>query len=386
MDNNSSSNKINIIHCSDLHLGAEISFLKNHARLRRLEIVNTLQNIVDICNENFIDLLIISGDLFENNHVEQTIISSVKKMFASIPKTIVAIAAGNHDYYAIDSPYSDDDWSENVCIFSQSKSFFEFPEKKLRIWGSSFVINYTTSIKLNELNVPRDDYTNIMVYHGDLVSENQNSKYNPISISDIESSNMDYIALGHIHNKTEIKKSGNTFYAYCGSPDGQGFDETGEKGIYMGYIIKGYCQLSFYNTYSRLFIEQKIDISNISTNEDISNEIQKIIKQEYKDDYFKHFYNITLTGKINPDFNPNCKKISEILTENIYYANIINKTLPDISLELIASEISLKGIFVQKMLQKINITENIEEKDKYEKALYLGLKSFEGEISFYEDK
>ena len=112
----------------------------------------------------------------------------------------------------------------------------------------------------------------------------------------------------------------------------------------------------------------------------------KIIKQEYKDDYFKHFYNITLTGKINPDFNPNCKKISEILTENIYYANIINKTLPDISLELIASEISLKGIFVQKMLQKINITENIEEKDKYEKALYLGLKSFEGEISFYEDK
>ena len=37
------------------------------------------------------------------------------------------------------------------------------------------------------------------------------------------------------------------------------------------------------------------------------------------------------------------------------------------------------------MLSKINSCETAEEKEMYENALYIGLKAFDGEVSYYEN-
>ena len=50
---------------------------------------------------------------------------------------------------------------------------------------------------------------------------------------------MDYIALGHIHKFSGIKRIGNTYYAYSGCPEGRGFDEEGDKGIIFRRGISG---------------------------------------------------------------------------------------------------------------------------------------------------
>ena len=84
------NNKIKILHCSDFHLGAELSFLKNKAKSRRAEVLNTLSRITDICSSQKIELLIISGDLFDSNHVDSATLTSVKELFAGIPDTLVA--------------------------------------------------------------------------------------------------------------------------------------------------------------------------------------------------------------------------------------------------------------------------------------------------------
>ena len=70
-------------------------------------------------------------------------------MFSLIPNVIIAIVAGNHDYYAVDSPYSDDDWPSNVVIFYNNFSKKEFPEKNLRLCGSSFVCSYQEQTNTN---------------------------------------------------------------------------------------------------------------------------------------------------------------------------------------------------------------------------------------------
>ena len=60
-----------------------------------------------------------------------------------------------------------------------------------------------------------DNMINILIYHGDLVSENQTSKYNPITVREIENSNFDYIALGHIHSATTLQRAGyNTNFSF----------------------------------------------------------------------------------------------------------------------------------------------------------------------------
>ena len=78
------------------------------------------------------------------------------------------------------------------------------------------------------------------------------SDYNSVTPGFIESSGMDYIALGHIHKHTEIRRLGKTFYAYPGCPEGMGFDELGEKGVYIGEISKGGNSLEFLPTARRM--------------------------------------------------------------------------------------------------------------------------------------
>lgn len=376
--------KIKILHCSDLHLCAELSFLKNKAKSRRLEVLNTLQNIVNTCHMQNIELLLIAGDMFDSNHIDSATLSAVKGMFASIPDVIVAIVAGNHDYYAVDSPYSDDDWPSNVVIFYNNFSKKEFPEKKLRLCGSSFICSYQEQSNIN-ISAPDDDMINILVYHGDIVTENQLSRYNPLTVRQIEKSGFDYIALGHIHTASQVLKAGKTSYAYCGTPDGNGFDETGKKGVYIGYVYKGHTDLVFCETSSRIYENVNFDISSLTSNSQISKAILRKLETNYGENYQNNLYKITLTGKFPDGFSPNSKAISLELMENVYYASVINSSVPDVDIEILASDFSLKGLFAKKMLAKIKSCESQTDKKIYENALYIGLKAFDGEVSFYED-
>jgi len=67
-----------------------------------------------------------------------------------------------------------------------------------------------------------------MCIHGEVGGA---SNYDPISETEIAASGMDYIALGHIHKESGLKKCGSTYYAWPGCPEGRGFDETGEKTV-----------------------------------------------------------------------------------------------------------------------------------------------------------
>ena len=263
-------NQIKILHCSDFHLGAELSSIGNQAKQRREEILLTFYCIVSICKEENIELLLVAGDLFEGSNTDRNIINSVKESLSSIPNTIVAIAPGNHDYVSIDSPFADGVWPENVHIFQSALESIDFKEKGLRLWGAGFTSTYVNHSLLIEMNIPDDDIINICVMHGDLVAENQTSNYNPISPALIRFSGMDYLALGHIHKRTEVLQSGAAHYAYCGCPEGKGFDELDEKGIYIGTITKGRVDLAFRPVSRRMNLEVHVDIGSAVTNNEVA--------------------------------------------------------------------------------------------------------------------
>ncbi len=378
------NDKIKILHCADLHIGAELSFLKNKAKSRRVEVLGTLGKITELCTAQGTELLLIAGDLFDSNHIDSATLSEVKAMFASIPDTIVAVSAGNHDYFAVDSPYSDDDWPSNVIIIYKKFTTIEFPEKNLRLCGSSFLGSYQDSCE-KTVSAPDDGMINILVYHGDLVSENEKSRYNPLTVKDIEKSGFDYVALGHVHSATPLTKAGNTNYAYSGTPDGNGFDETGKKGVYAGCVYKHRAELAFYETSSRTYEDVKVDISSLASGSKIIREVLNSLKETYGESYTENLYRISLTGSIPEGFVPNVKQITSELQEILYYVTVANRTRPDTDISILASDFSLKGIFVRKMLGKISSCETEEEKEMYENALYIGLKAFDGEVSYYEN-
>ncbi|MBW7572215.1 metallophosphoesterase family protein [Caproiciproducens faecalis] len=378
-------NKIKILHCADLHLGAELSSLGSKAGQRREEMLMTFDGIVSICRKENVELLLIAGDFFESTGPDSVVVRSVKKALSEIPETAVAIAPGNHDYVSLDSPYADQDWPENVHIFQSGFDCFELPGKGVRVWGAGFTGTYVTEPLLGESGAPEDDLLNICVLHGDLVAENQSSNYNPVTPSRIRFSGMDYLALGHIHMRTEILHSGKTAYAYCGCPEGRGFDELGEKGVYIGTVMKDRAELAFRPVCRRKNLEVRVDIGGVSANNEAAAVVLHTLQQQFGETYADNLYKIILEGALDVSYSPDCTGVAARLENELYYVKIKDETHLQADLGALSRETSLKGIFVRRMLEKINAASGEPQKEQCRRALDIGLKAFDSEVKRNEN-
>ena len=158
----------------------------------------------------------------------------------------------------------------------------EFDDIKTRVFGAAFKGRYENKSLLKNVVVPKDDFINLCVLHGEILSSNScKSLYNPIFTEDIEKSGLDYLALGHIHMRSKIYKLDETFYSYPGNTESSGFGDLGEKGIYLGEISKGFCNLKFIKTCKRAYYVKEINISGLKTDSEIARKIISSLKEEF---------------------------------------------------------------------------------------------------------
>lgn len=363
---------VKILHCADIHIGFEMS-KKQLGLARCAEVLNSFLRLLDFAEDKNIQLLLICGDLFDSHRVSRDILTQIVKKFAEFQGTIV-ISPGNHDYYAENSVWEPFSALSNTIIFKESREIIVLENLGVRLVGGAFCSAYKSEHILKDLDLPNDNLINIGVFHGEL---SDTSPYGPIIVSEIENSDLDYIALGHIHKRTDILKSGNTAYSYCGCLEGQGFDETGEKGFYFGEIEKNDARLSFHPFCLRQFITETVDISDCSDLYSVSETVLKKLNQKYGDSSFEWFFKITLTGAVT--FTINTDLVKTQLENRFYYIKIKDKTTDAaIDIKHLAQDNSLKGIFVRKMLSKSN-------EAFADDALLIGLRAFSEEVFYNED-
>ena len=376
-------NSVKILHCADIHIGAAESFLGARADSRRYETVLTFERIIDTAVNAGVDVVAVAGDLFDSNTADARLYRPVLEKIASVPDIKVLFAAGNHDPLLSSSPFLKNKNPGNLYVFPEHDHCFTFDDIKLRAYGRSFGNVYMQGEQSFGITPPDDEYVNLMVLHGELTGD-LSSQYNAVTAEFIKNSGMDYIALGHIHKRTEPQKSGNTYYAYCGCPEGQGFDETGEKGVYVGTVGKSLCALEFIPLAKRRHFHIKTDVTGLASQAEIVNKIAEDIKNTAGSGWEENLYKIELTGGVKEGADVNTAEIIARISEAVYYAKVKDSTVPALDMEQIASEISLKGLFVKNMLSLIeNASE--DEKEELAAALRLGLKAFDSEVAYSED-
>ncbi|MBQ4115817.1 MAG: metallophosphoesterase, partial [Clostridia bacterium] len=132
---------VKVLHCADLHLDAPFvcgDALKSE--LRKNELLATFSSMMNYVKMNAVDIVVISGDLFESVNVTRDTVAMVKKEFADNPLCKFVIAPGNHDPYTPDSVYSKVDFPSNVYIFNDTKvSCFSFDELNVDVYGYAFI-------------------------------------------------------------------------------------------------------------------------------------------------------------------------------------------------------------------------------------------------------
>ena len=354
------------IHIADVHFDIPFTRLegRNLSEMRRLEQRNAFRKVIEYVKENAIPYLFICGDLYEQEYVKKSTIEYINKLFETIPNTKIYIVPGNHDPYINNSYYAKFNWAKNVKIFKEKPEKIE--ENNICIYGYGFEDFYMK--KSEDIEIEDKDKINILLTHGTLDGDKKGETlYNPISKTKLTNLGFDYIALGHIH-KISYNEEENQKIVYPGSLISLGFDELGSHGMILGEIEESTkkLKLEFIEIDEKEFIEKEIDISDISSQEEL---IEKINAEEYEENgYFK----ITLVGNRKIEVNPN-----EIL-KNINYNNIIkikDKTKLEVDLLSMAKQNNLKGFFVKDLLERAE--KEPENKEKIYKAIEIGLLAFE---------
>lgn len=374
--------RVKILHCADIHIGEALSFLGANAEARRYETLITFERIIDLARTENVELIAISGDLFDSNRVEQRFIDAVLNKIGEAAPIKVVFAAGNHDPLSADSPFLRESLPQNLYILGAKDECITFEELSLKVYGRSFESAFLKGEEAFSLETD-NNYINLLVQHGELKSD-LNSDYNAITPRFVKTSGMDYIALGHVHKRSEIGKIDNTYFAYCGCPEGQGFDELDQKGVYIGEIGKGVCELEFVSVSKRQHIFEKIDAAAFSNSLEASAAILSFLSEKYGEGYRENLYKIELCGEVQEDADINTEEILSRLSSELYFVKLKNKTEIALDLEALSNEVSLKGMFVKKMLERTRNAPE-DERELYRKALKLGLKAFNSEVKYDED-
>ncbi len=369
-----------ILHTADLHIGAELSYLETNREARRYEVLAVFKRITEICKTEKVDVCLIAGDLFDSNTAAKAFFGPVKDAVSDAKDTKFLYVAGNHDPLDASSPFLNEKLPENLTVFGSDYETVVFEELGLRVTGRSF--SHSEMEFKPAAPMPEDEYVNIMLMHCDFAAAG--SIYNPISADNVSDSGADYFALGHIHKRTAVERVGKTFTSYPGCPEGQGFDETGVKGVYLGDISKGNIDLKFVPCASRLHIVKKIDLSFADGTDSALSSILSTLEADHGENYANNLYKLILTGYPEDLGAIDLSMLMALLKDKLYFVKLRNNMHRRIDPELLSKEVSLKGIFVRKMLEKAEAADENKKTAIFE-AMYLGLDAFETEVAYDED-
>lgn len=326
---------IKFLHAADLHLDSPFSGLSpEKAAQRRKEQRALLQELADCANANECRLLLLPGDLFDSDNAYPDTLEALARAFSACQGQIV-IAPGNHDCAVAGSAYRSAKWPENVHIFLDARiSAFEFPELGCRVWGAGFTQPYEPSL-LAGFSAPRDGVRNLMALHGDALTPA--SPYNPVTRAQIEASGLDYLALGHIHEKSGLLRAGETYYAWPGCAMGRGFDETGDKGVYVGELDESGCRLRFCPLPGRRY-----QILTVPAGDDPLAAALAAVPAGAENDVCR----LVFTGESEP---LDLTALYKALEGRFYSLTLRDETTPRVDLWAGAGEDTLRGLYLQSL-------------------------------------
>lgn len=373
---------IKIIHSGDLHFDTPFKELdKGLSEVSKEEILDVFKKIIDLTIEEEVEVLLLAGDIFDNLTVNKKTLYFIKAQLDRVEKGHIFISPGNHDPYNDKSFYNLIEWPKNVYIFKGEMEEVKIDSLGVSIWGAAFTKSHITKSLITNVDVDKSRI-NIMVIHGEIGTSGESNKYNPITLDSIRNSGMDYIAIGHKHCYSGINNEGGTYYAYSGCPQGRGFDELGDKGIIIGEVFKGSVDLDFHRTSMRNYYVKNIDVTDCFGYEEIK---YRIITNIDENERKNNLYKIVLAGDLDEEFTLDEDIMYNKIKDEFYFVKIKDKTEVKFDIDNIIDDISVKGLFIKKLANRLSIEDNEEEIEILKLAMKIGIQCFNEEEVFIDD-
>jgi DNA repair exonuclease SbcCD nuclease subunit len=274
---------LKILHSADWHLDSAFSAFPENQRLRlRQEQRKLPGRILEIAHANHVDMVLLSGDLLDGQGSPESV-ELLRRTLGEFGVPVL-ISPGNHDFCAPGSPWTQETWAENVHIFTRGLESVVLPELNCRVYGAGYQ-GMDCQPLLQDFSARGEEKYCIGLLHADPVV--RNSPCCPVSASQVRESGLDYLALGHIHKAGQFR-AGSTLCGWPGCPMGRGWDETGDKGVYL-VTLDETAQIQRINLDFLRFYDLEAEADNL----------EQLLPAAGSED----FYRVTLTGEGPVDLN-----------------------------------------------------------------------------------
>ncbi len=321
--------------------------------IRKQEDTAILARILQAAKEYEAQALLIGGDLLDRPFLDASTEDAVRRLLsgAGLP---VFLVAGNHDPMAVTALYQNP--PEGVYLFPETLAGVTIGDG-VRLWGYSAAREQGGSHPLQGFNAPQGAI-NILLGHGQV--DGGSESFCPISSESLAASGLDLAILGHIH-KGEQRRIGGCRLLVPGIPEGKGFDELGEKFVYL--IDTASMQIEAIAVAEKIWREYPVDLSGCAEDAAI---LERLMAVEISENTVGR---LILQGA--PSVDP--ATAAAIYTERTG-REIKDRTDPSLSVEVLRKQNTLQGAFVRRAMAEIEAADEAD-RPRLEEALRLGLQA-----------
>jgi len=348
---------LRFVHTSDVHLDTSFAGAGLPARIgnRKREAIRAVfKRIMRDARSLPADLVLIAGDLFEQERITPDTVAFLKQHFEALHPIPVFISPGNHDPYMAGSPYREESWPSNVHIFKEEHFHsVELPEPGIRVTGLGFNRTRVPDRCFRTLPVLPDDCCNIVLAHGSEVGRLPagQTAHIPFTADEITGKNVAYCALGHYHQQRAVQHTADsTPIWYSGVPEGRGWDEEGDCGYLVGKVEDGAARVTPVVCSRFPFRTMNVDCEGFASREQI---VEAVLAKQSGVFDENTILRVRLLGSPDTALDLSVQEITERLSEHVLHLHCDDATQPALDFELLARDRTLQGLFLSDMNSRI---------------------------------
>ncbi len=356
-----------IIHCADLHLDSkmESNLNKEQATLRRLELVETYERLVDYAHENQVRAILIAGDLFDKTHVRKDTKRRVIEQIVAHPEIDFYYLKGNHDR----SDFMEegiDDIPSNFHMFTD-EGWMSYDCDGVVISGME--INAANVATMPQRLVLDSANTNIVMLHGQQSDYDGKDGAEIVNTTALKGKFIDYLALGHVHKYIYDQLDERGVYCYPGCLEGRGFDEIGDKGFVLLEIEDGRIESEFIPFAKRRLHEIQVEVTPDMDLQATVAAAKELLEDVDPQDLVKFI----ITGERELDDELDVIRFVRLFENKYFFVKCYDRTKTLVDYDSFLYDKSLKGEFVR-LVQ----SQDLDEEEKA-KIIEIGIKAIMGE-------
>ena len=231
------------VHIADSHLDSPVTSNEKYREVIMDEGQRAFKSAINLCIDEKCNALLISGDLFDDDHLSFKTELMLRDSFERLKKNGIDVfyCLGNHDPKS--SKLRKFKLGDNVHLFdSEEAKTIEVHDAEENVVGTVTGVGYPTkhvdyNLSNNFRNINKDNTVpSVAMLHTSL-DIGGDKVYAPCTYEDLSLLDYDYWALGHIHKTTVYGQEKPAVFPGCTC--GRHFAETGAKGGYLVAMEKG---------------------------------------------------------------------------------------------------------------------------------------------------